>query len=40
MAQLVIVSGHGLKITLRAPAIGTKSAVKAMISFALKREEL
>ena len=31
MAQLIIVSGHCLKIILSAPAIGTKSAVKAMI---------
>jgi len=40
LAQLVIVSGHCLKIILSAPAIGTKSAVKAMILSALKREEL
>ena len=40
LAQLVIVSGHGLKIILSTPAIGRKSAVKAMILSALKREEL
>ena len=40
LAQLFIVSGHSLYIILSAPPFGTKSAVKAMILSALKREEL
>lgn len=40
LAQLVMVSGHSLYIILSAPPFGTKSAVKAMILSALKREEL
>ena len=40
LAQLVIASGHSLYIILSAPPFGTKSAVKAMILSALKREEL
>lgn len=40
LAQLVIVSGHSLYIILSTPPFGTKSAVKAMILSALKREEL